>query len=55
MWHWIKEDGARSSQVRPVHKGKIWTVNKDDCDDDMEERRIVNIKNAQFTSNINTK
>jgi len=28
MWHWIKEDGERSSQVRPPLKEKIWTLNE---------------------------
>jgi len=25
MWHWIEEDGERSSQFQPLLKGKIWT------------------------------
>jgi len=33
MWHWIEEDGERSSQVRPLHKAKIWRLNENDDDD----------------------
>jgi len=34
VWHWIKEDGEKSSQVRPLLNGKIWTLNKNDDNDD---------------------
>jgi len=33
VWHWIEDDGERSSQVRPTLKGKIWTLNENDDDD----------------------
>jgi len=36
VWHWIKEDGERSSQVRPLLKGKLCTLNENDDDDDDE-------------------
>jgi len=36
MWHWTEEDAERSSQVRPLLTGKIWTINKHDDDDDDE-------------------
>jgi len=33
--HWIEEDdGERSSQVRLLLKGKIWTLNENGDDDD---------------------
>jgi len=35
LQHWIEEDGERSSQVRPLIKGKIWTLNENDDDDDI--------------------
>jgi len=25
VWHWIEEDGERTSQVQPMLEGKIWT------------------------------
>jgi len=34
VWHWIAEDGERSSQVQPLLKWKIWTLNENDDDDD---------------------
>jgi len=34
VWYWIKEDGERSSQVRPLLKGKIWTLNENEDEDD---------------------
>jgi len=36
IWLWIEEDEERSSQVRPLPKEKIWTLNEnnDDNDDD---------------------
>jgi len=35
VWHWIEEDGERSLQVRPLLKGKIWTLNESDDDANM--------------------
>jgi len=32
MWHWIEEDGERSSQVRTPLIGKISTLNENDDD-----------------------
>jgi len=37
MWHWIEEDGERSSQVRPLLKKKIWTLNENDYDNDDDD------------------
>jgi len=33
VWHWIEEGGERSLQVRPLLKGKIWTLDENDDDD----------------------
>jgi len=33
VWHWIKEDGERSLQVRPPLTGKIWILNENDDDE----------------------
>jgi len=37
VWHWIEEDGERSSIVQPLLKGKLWTLNKDDYDADDDD------------------
>jgi len=50
VWHWIEEDGERSSQVRPLLKGKIWTLNENDYDDEIIafiSRHKVNIQHTQ--------
>jgi len=35
VWHFIEEDGERSSQVRPSLRRKIWTLNENDKNDDL--------------------
>jgi len=45
VWHWIEEDGERSLQVRPLLKGKIWTLNEN-YDDDMN--LFINGSNASL-------
>jgi len=37
MWHWIEEDGERSSPVQPLLKSKIRTLNKNNDDDDDDD------------------
>jgi len=32
MWHWIEKDEESSTQVQPLLKGKIWTLNENDDD-----------------------
>jgi len=36
---WIEEDEERSSPVRRLLKGKIWTLNENDNDDDGDDVR----------------
>jgi len=46
VWHWIEEDGKRSSQVQPLIKGKIWTSYENDDDDD-DNVQSTNVKKFQ--------
>jgi len=38
--YWIEEDGERSSQVRPLLEGKIWTLNGNDDDKKKQRSRM---------------